>query len=121
VRNAGLDNEFNPGLGLKYSVDDGTRGVGFVEAGFYRDSGSNTAKLAGVGYQFKLGERWRLGGALVALHSETYNHGDPFIAPLPILSYDMGVLALNAIYVPAYRAFNEFAVFGFYFSVPLGR
>ena len=121
MRNAGVDNEFNPGLGLKYSVNDGERGVGFVEAGFYRDSGSNTATLVGIGYQFKLGERWRLGGALVALHSQTYNHGAPFIAPLPILSYDMGPLALNAIYVPAYKDYNEFAVFGFYFSVPLGR
>ena len=121
MRSAGVDNEFNPGLGLKYSVNHGERGVGFVETGFYRDSGSNTATLVGIGYQFKMGQRWRLGGALVALHSQTYNHGAPFIAPLPILSYDMGPLALNAIYVPAYKDYNEFAVFGFYFSVPLGR
>jgi hypothetical protein len=120
-RNAGLDNEFNPGLGLKYVVHDDARGQGFVEAGFYRDSGSNLAKLAGIGYQFKLGRRWRLGGALVALQSETYNRGNAFIAPLPILSYDLGALTLNAIYVPAYRDYNEFAVFGFYLSVPLGR
>ena len=121
VHSAGLDNEFNPGLGLKYAVNDGQRGVAFVEAGFYRDSGSHTAKLGGIGYQFKLGERWRLGGALVALQSQTYNHGDPFIAPLPILSYDLGPVAFNAVYVPAYRDFNEFAVFGFYLSVPLAR
>jgi hypothetical protein len=121
VHSAGVDNEFNPGLGLKYAVNLGEHGVGFAEAGFYRDSGRNAAKLAGIGYQYKLGARWLLGGALVALHSETYNHGDPFIAPLPILSYDLGSVTLNAIYVPAYRDYNEFAVFGFYFSVPLGR
>jgi hypothetical protein len=121
VHRAGLDNEFNPGLGLKYAVNDGERGVGFVEAGFYRDSGTNVAKLAGMGYQFKLGERWRLGGALVALQSQTYNHGGAFIAPLPMLSYDLGPVAFNAVYVPKYRDYNEFAVFGFYFSIPLNR
>jgi hypothetical protein len=93
--------------------------VAFVEAGFYRDSGRNTAKLAGVGYQFKLGERWRLGGALVGVHSKTYNLGNPFIAPVPIVTYDLGPVKLNAIYVPKYRPYNEFAVFGFYFSLPL--
>jgi hypothetical protein len=121
TRNAGLDNEFNPGLGLKYVVHDDARGSAFVEVGFYRDSGSNAAKLAGAGYQYKLGPRWRLGGALVALQSETYNRGNLFIAPLPIVSYDFGRVALNATYVPAYRDYNEFAVFGFYFSVPLAR
>jgi hypothetical protein len=28
---------------------------------------------------------------------------------------------LNAIYVPRYGEYNEFAVFGFYFSLPLGK
>jgi hypothetical protein len=90
-----------------------------VEAGFYRDSGSHVAKLAGLGYQIKLGERWRLGGALTAVHSQTYNDGRLFVAPIPILTYDMGPVKLNAIYVPRYGDYNQFAVFGFYFSVPL--
>ena len=74
-----------------------------------------------MGYQFKLGDSWRLGGALVGLKSPTYNHGNFFIAPLPILTYDFGPVQVNAIFVPAYGDYNEFAVFGFYFSVPLGR
>ena len=90
-----------------------------MEAGFYRDSGSHTAKIAGLGYQYKLGKRWRLGGALLAVHSETYNDGRFFVAPIPILTYDLGSVKLNAIYVPSYGAYNEFAVFGFYFSLPL--
>jgi hypothetical protein len=40
---------------------------------------------------------------------------------VPILSYDFGAATLNTLYVPAYRAYNEFAVFGFYFSVPLQK
>jgi len=92
-----------------------------VEAGFYQDSGSRTAKIAGLGYQYKLGRRWRLGGALLGVQSETYNDGRFFVAPIPILTYDLGPVKLNAIYVPAYGDYNEFAVFGFYFSMPLGR
>lgn len=121
MRRSGVDNQLNLGLGLNYTLHDDERGIGFVEAGFYRDSGSNVAKLAGVGYQYKLGKHWRLGGALVGMHSPTYNHGRFFIAPLPILTYDFGPVKLNAVYVPRYGDYNPFAVFGFYFSVPLGK
>jgi hypothetical protein len=114
-----VGNEINLGLGLNYEFHEDELGVGFVEVGFYQDSGDNVAKLAGVGYQYKLGKYWRLGGALVGLQSKTYNHGDFFIAPLPILTLDLGVVRLNAIYVPRYGEYNQFAVFGLYFSVPL--
>jgi hypothetical protein len=121
VRRNGVDNDLNLGLGLNYTVHEDERGIQFVEAGFYRDSGSRLAKLAGMGYQYKVGGRWRLGGAILGVQSETYNHGDPFIAPLPIVTYDLGRVKLNAIYVPRYGEYNPFAVFGFYFSVPLAR
>ena len=121
VRRNQLNNEFNLGLGLNYEFHEDARGVGFVEGGFYRDSGSHVAKLAGVGYQFKLGERWRLGGALVGVRSATYNQGRFFVAPLPMVSYDFGAVKLNAVYVPRYGQYNQFAVFGFYFSIPFSR
>jgi hypothetical protein len=121
VRRNGLDNELNIGLGLNYTIHEDERGVGFAEAGFYRDSGSNLAKIAGMGYQYKLGERWRLGGALLAVHSRTYNRGGAFIAPLPIFTYDLGTVKLNAIYVPRYGEYNQFAVFGLYFSMPFPK
>ena len=117
----GLDNEFNYGLGLNYKLHEDELAVGFVEAGTYQDSGSHWAKVAGMGYQAKLGRRWRLGGALVAVHSPTYNHGNAFIAPLPIATFDFGPVKLNAIYIPRYRDYNKFATFGFYFSVPFSR
>lgn len=121
VRRGGLDNELNLGLGINYVFRENARSVSFVEAGVYRDSGRNWARLAGAGYQFKLGERWRLGGALIGVHSPTYNNGKFFIAPLPILTYDFGTVKLNAIYAPRYKDYNQFAVFGFYLSLPLGK
>jgi hypothetical protein len=102
-------------------VSDTERGVYFVEAGFYRDSGSRLAKIAGMGYQYKLGKRWRLGGALLGVQSDTYNDGTAFIAPLPIATYDLGRVKLNAVFIPHYGAYNPFATFGFYFSIPLKR
>lgn len=74
-----------------------------------------------MGYQFKVGKRWRLGGALVGVDSPTYNLGRSFIAPLPIVTYDLGTVKLNAIYVPRYGDYNQFAVFGLYFSIPFGK
>ncbi|MEK7816126.1 MAG: hypothetical protein AAB294_04815 [Pseudomonadota bacterium] len=121
VRRNRLDNELNLGLGFNHAFHEDARGVGFVEAGFYKDSGRNWAKLAGAGYQFKLGERWRLGGALVGVYSPTYNHGRFFIAPHPIATYDLGAVKLNAIYIPRTQKKNNFAVFGFYFSIPFGK
>lgn len=116
-----MDNQLNLGLGLNYAFHEDASGIAIVEAGVYRDSGSHWAKLAGVGYQFKLGERWRLGGALVGVYSPTYNDGRFFIAPLPVVSYDLGAVQLNAIYVPRYRDYNQFAVFGLYFTIPFSK
>jgi hypothetical protein len=112
-----VNNELNIGLGLNYELRNDDQGVAFFEAGFYEDSGRNWAKLAGPGYQVKLGERWRLGAALLAIQSRTYNSGRAFIAPIPLLTYDLGRVKLNAIYAPKFQQ-NEFAVFGFYFSIP---
>jgi hypothetical protein len=114
-----LDNELNVGLGLKYELSGDSRGVAFVEAGTYKDSGRHWTTTAGPGYQLKLGERWRAGGALLFFDSRTYNHGRPFVAPIPIVSYDLGPAWLNVVYAPRVTGYNEFAVFGFYVSVPL--
>ena len=41
--------------------------------------------------------------------------------PLPIATYDLGKVKLNAAFAPHYGAYNPFATFGFYFSLPLTR
>jgi hypothetical protein len=119
MRRLGLDNEVNFGLGLNYTLHEDERGVRFLEAGLFRDSGRQAAAIAGLGYQFKYGTHWRLGGALVGVLGKTYNEGRFFIAPLPIASYDFGPFTLNATYVPRFREINQLAVFGLYLSLPL--
>lgn len=120
TRDRHLDNEVNPGLGLNYEFHNDARGVATLDAGFLKDSGRNWAKFAGLGYQFKLGDNWRLGGDLLAIHSQTYNNGRGFVAPIPHLTYDFGHLKLNAIYIPAVREIVQFSVVSFYITIPMG-
>jgi hypothetical protein len=121
VQRLGLDNEVNPGLGLHYELAKDARGVTFAEVGAYRDSGRNWAKFAALGYQFKFGERWRIGAALAAVNSRTYNDGVAFISMIPLVTYDFGRVKLNAVYFPKFGHYNEVAAFGFYLSIPFRK
>lgn len=116
-----LDNEVNPGLGLHYELSDTERGTTFAEIGAYQDSGSNLAKFAALGYQFKFGKRWSIGGALALVHSRTYNEGVAFIGMIPLITYDMGRVKMNATYIPKLGHYNEVDAFGFYISIPFGQ
>lgn len=123
TRVSNLDNELNIGLGLNHEFHSDDRGIAVVEAGFFRDSGSNWAKFAGVGYQYKLGDRWRFGADLLAIHSSTYNSGIPFIAPIPRVTYDIGkpgAVRLNAVFIPKISDINFFSVFAVFLTVQVG-
>jgi hypothetical protein len=121
VHHDNLDNQFNPGLGLHYELRNTERGVTFAEAGAYYDSGRSWAKFLSLGYQFKLGENWRIGGALAAMNSRTYNDGVGFVGMFPLVTYDMGPVKLNAVYFPKVANYNEVEAYGFYITIPLGR
>lgn len=41
-----LDNEFNPGLGVRYHMGQWLKANAIIDAGAYRDSGRNTAVYA---------------------------------------------------------------------------
>jgi len=121
VHRLGLDNEVNPGLGFNYELVNDARGITFVQAGAYYDSGRNWAKFAGLGYQFKLGERWKAGGALALIYSRTYNDGTAFIGMIPLVTYDFGRFKVNGVYFPKFGHHNEVAAFGFYLSIPFRK
>jgi hypothetical protein len=110
----GTDNEFNPGLGLRYRFADREHWTAFVDAGAYRDSGRNTAVLAGAALQWKATEALRLGGALSVFHSKSYNHGRTFVAPLPVASYELKSVTFNMVYMPKVHELNEINTLGFW-------
>lgn len=117
----GVDNEINPGLGLRYALAPAKIcNTPFTEAAFYRDSGRNTAAYAALGcLGLELVPGLRLGGAITAFHSDSYNQGDPFIAPVPMLSWQLAPATLNFIHFPKVKGFNDINTTGLYVSLPL--
>ena len=118
----GTDNEFNPGIGVRWRTPLARdRWDFFADAGAYHDSGRNTALLAGGGVLWHAGERLRLGGALALFHSDTYNSGRAFVAPLPVLAYEWRRVSLNMVYMPKVRDFNSINTLGFWATVWLDK
>jgi hypothetical protein len=115
ARELGVGNWLNPGLGVRYRIA-GERFDQFFDAGFYRDSGRNTAVLAGAGTHWRATERARLGLALVVFNSKTYNDGNTFIAPLPIAAWDFGAAQLNLVYMPKVAKVNDINTLGFWLT-----
>ena len=72
--------------------------------------------LAGGGIFWKATERLRLGGALAFFHSETYNDGNAFIAPLPLLAYEWRAVTANLVYFPKVSGINEINTLGFWLT-----
>jgi len=116
ARELGTDNEVNPGLGVRWRMPRQAFDW-FFDAGAYRDSGRNTAVLAGAGVLWKPTEHLRLGGALAFFHSETYNDGNPFIAPLPLLAYEWRAVTANLVYFPKVSGVNEINTLGFWLTL----
>lgn len=123
AKRIGTDHEFNPGLGLRYGLDRGRLcDTPFLEAAAYRDSGAKTAVYAALGCKgWELVPGLRLGGALAAFHSDTYNRGDPFIAPVPLLTWEVGRATLNATHFPKLKGFNDINTTGFFLTIPIGQ
>src|SRR4051812_9470561 len=117
AKELGLTHEFNPGLGLRYRQAQSETLDFFADVGFYSDSKGNTAKLAGGGGFWHATEGLRLGGAFVLLKSETYNHGDAFIVPVPVVAYDWRHVSLNMVYFPKWRDVNVTSQVGFWLTV----
>jgi hypothetical protein len=116
AKELGFDNEVNPGLGLRYRIPRENFDW-FLDGGAYRDSGRNTALYAGGGAFWKPTERLRLGGALAFFHSDTYNDGDAFVAPVPLAAYEWRALTLNVVYFPKISGVNEINTLGFWVTV----
>jgi len=116
AKELGFDNEVNPGVGLRYRFPRQDFDW-FVDGGAYRDSGRNTAVYAGAGAFWKIGERLRLGAALAFFHSDTYNDGDAFIAPLPLAAYEWRHVTLNLVYFPKVSSINDVNVLGFWITL----
>jgi hypothetical protein len=114
ARELHVDNERNPGLGLRYRVPQGERLDWIFDTGLYHDSGRNTAFVAGAGGSWHATEHLRLAGALAFFKSDTYNRGRAGIAPLPLAVWDTRPVSFNFVYFPKVREINSVATVGFW-------
>ena len=116
-----LDNEFNPGLGVRYRMGSWLKADAILDGGAYYDSGRNTAVYAGAGLLWPLDrdKRFNLGAVLTVFHSDTYNQGDTFIAPVPLFALKLDGVTLNLTHFPKIRNFNEVAATALFFTIPL--
>lgn len=115
------DNEFNPGLGVRYQLGSWLKADAIIDAGAYYDSGRNTAVYAAAGLLWPLDrdKRFNLGVALTAFHSDTYNQGDPFIAPIPLFSLRFDRVAINLTHFPKVGTLNEIHTTAMFLTFPL--
>lgn len=106
ARDLGLTNEVNAGLGVRYRLPRGNYDWVF-DAGAFHDSARNTAVFAGGGGYWKPTERLRVGAAVLLFHSQTYNHGDPFIGIIPAVGYEWRTVTANLAHSPRVSGVNE--------------
>jgi len=109
ARASGLDNEIIAGIGLRYRAAHSERLHWVMDVSAYHDSGRNTAYLAGAGALWKVTPGWRLGAALAAFQSDTYNRGRVFVTPLPLAAYEFRSVTLNFTYSPKLAELNDVA------------
>jgi hypothetical protein len=112
----GLDNEFNPGIGVRYRQPYGERIDWLYDAGVYRDSTRNTALVVGAGGFWKATDSLRLGAAIALFKSETYNDGNLALAPLPIAAWETRSLTFNAAFAPRIPGVNEVSTLSFWLT-----
>ena len=114
--------EVNPGLGLRYELAPHEWcATPFTEGGIYRDSGAHTSYYAALGCKgLKLSDNIRLGAGLALMQSKTYNHGTAFIAPVPLLTWQISQVTLNFIQYPRIKSLGIIDTTGLFVSVPVG-
>jgi hypothetical protein len=116
-----VDNSFNPGLGLRYNFAQLERWTFFADAGAYYDSGKNTAVYGGVGALWQVVGGLKIGAALAVMNSDTYNDGDTFLAPLPLVAYDFGPMMVNLTFFPKVSKYNDVATLGLWLTLWPGQ
>ena len=112
-----VDNQLNPGLGLRYRTAHTENLDWIFDLGGYHDSGRHTAVFAGAGAAWHATDRLRLGGALAAFQSRTYNGGRVAIAPVPVAALEWQAMSLNVVYFPRLGRFNDINTFGFWITI----
>lgn len=101
-------NEENWGAGVQYDfTSKDSKWIPFLTASGFKDSHKNPSYYAGGGMMY----RYAFGAEKNSLHLDTglvvfamtrkdYQHGNPFLGALPVVSFGNDRVALNVTYIP---------------------
>ncbi len=112
-------NEFNPGVGFRATFGGHNESQIFVEGGTYADTFENPAKYFSAGFLVKVVQQFRVGINAAIYVTESTNDGEMFFAPVPIVSYTLGPVTGNGVYLPRYGNINPYQTLGFYLTIRL--
>jgi hypothetical protein len=87
----------------------------------FSDSGRNTAALAGVGTLWHVAGGFRIGAALAVMNSDTYTPRRTFLAPLPLVAWELGPATINLTFFPKIERYNDVATVGLWVTLWPGR
>ncbi len=104
ARELHVDNEVNPGLGLRYRAPRDERLDWIFDTGLYRDSGRNTAFFAGAGASWHATGHLRLAGALTFFKSD-------------VAVWDTRAVSFNLVFFPKVPQTNSIATLGFWLTL----
>ena len=93
----------------------------FADAGVFSDSGKHTAVIAGAGALWHVAGGFQVGAALAVMNSDTYNNGRTFVAPLPLVAWDLGPATINVAFFPKIERYNDVATVGLWVTLWPGR
>lgn len=90
--------QFNPGVGIAYSLNDSTSSLWSIHVGAYRNSLRTASKFGALAWQWRCGCHLRAGVALAVLNDRD---GGTRLGPLPLVSFGSRRVAVNAILIPS--------------------
>lgn len=115
-------NEINPGLGLHYVfAKPEPEWELFADSSIYYDSDRHWAKYAALGGQYRFAAAWKAGLAVGYVQSRSYNSGKPFVAPIPVLTYEYRDIAFNTVLLPGEDNGPKIIGLAFFMTIPFDR
>lgn len=112
-------NEVNTGLGFRATFGDRNTNKVIIEGGRFRDSMNFAARYLSVGYLVRIVPGFSMGLNTALYTSRTIINGGIILAPIPIVSYTVGAVTLNGIFLPKYENKNPMNTLGFYLTIRL--
>ena len=93
-------NEVNAGLGVDWVLLRTPSQTAFADLSIFRDSFRNPDRYVSIAWTHRLVGPLQMGAMLAVSSTRSENLGEPFMAPVPLLSYRTDRAALHILFLP---------------------